>query len=211
MLKLKIFATCFSLLWILSCSESKLLPPDNSIDFSTALETYNNSKNPTQHKGIIVDGSIKIHKYTEGKETKLVFLVTGANEYRKYQFQYDNAQVEANIPSLIRNGRSIYLGDNLIIFDNEEQKHYSFIVEGFKNRVPQLSPKLGIGLISIIFDNQKALEKAAGTCSCECKECWPDCNSNCGTSTASCSCGGNSQSVTCRNCYNATCTQCSQE
>lgn len=210
MLKLKIFATCFSLLWILSCSESKLLPPDNSIDFSTALESYNKTKNPSQHEGIIVDGTIRIIKYAKGNDRKLVFLVTGTDVYRKYQFQYDAAQVEANLPEVIRNGQTVYLGDNLIIFDAETQKHYSFLVEGYKNRVPQITPKLGIGLISIVFDNGKALEKATASCSCDCQQC-SNCDWNCGNSTAQCSCGGNSQSITCRTCYNAKCTACSGE
>ena len=211
MLSFKPYATFICLSLLLSCSDHTLQLFDNSIDFSSALEEYNNTRNPPRHEGVIIDGTIEIHEYLEDDQTKLVFLVTGANLYRKYQFQHDNTQVELKLPDFIQNGKSIYLGDNLVLLDKERQQYYSFVVEGFKNRVPPLTPILGIGLLSVIFDNPKALKQSFSTCECSCTACWPNCETNCGSYEASCSCGGNSQSISCRQCYNASCTQCNEQ
>lgn len=209
-----IVSLCFV---VVSCVDQKLALNSEPIDFSTPLDTYNKSKTPSQHEGIVINGNVKVLKYTEDKERKLVFLVSGENAsrlsgenvYRKYQFQYGLTQVEADLPESI-NGQVAYLGDNLILFDAKNQQYYSFAVEGYENRMPQLTPKLGIGLISVIFDNGKTLLQSGGSCSCSCTQCL-NCDFNCGTASASCNCAGNSQSATCRQCYNASCTQCNEQ
>lgn len=125
-----------------------------SIDFTKAIAEYNAYKSADDpHKGMVITGDIRVEQYEddEHNERKLVFFVTGKDVFRKYQFQYEMSKGEIDIPETIANGRTVFLGDNLIIQDFQNRKNYHFIIEGFENRVPALEPTMhGIGILSVI-------------------------------------------------------------
>ena len=204
---------CFALQFAIpGCIDETVVELSESIDFTHAVNEYNKPipEHSPEHRAIIIPGDIRIAQYVEAEneERKLVLFVTGEDIYRKYQFQYKMDAGKIDLPEAIANGRTIYLGDNLVVQDIQNGKNYLFIVEGFENRIPELKPTIhGIGITSVIFDNEESLANATGTCSCSCKQC-SFCDWNCGTASASCSCGGSSQSSTCRDCYNAECTLC---
>lgn len=197
---------------LISCNNKVDLALNDPINFEYALDNYNKSRSLGSHEGLVVGGQIRIEKHVDGKERKLVCLVNGKDVFRKYQFQYDIDQKEVNIPKLIEAGKTVYLGDNLVIYDLKNQNYYSFVVDGYKNRVSDINPTYGNGLISVIIDNESTLIRSGGACTCSCTRCM-NCDNNpfCGTAMATCNCGGNSQSVTCRDCFEASCTSCTEK
>jgi len=195
-----------------SCTDSTTSELFESIDFTQAINEYNRliPEGDPKHKAIIIPGDIRVEKYKdeESQDWKLVLYVTGKDVFRKYQFQYEMIKGEIDIPETIANGRTVFLGDNLIVQDFQNRKNYHFIIEGSDNRVPALEPTMhGIGILSVIFNDKESLVSTSGVCSCSCRHCGI-CDFNCGSYTASCSCGGDSQSISCRDCYNAECTKC---
>lgn len=174
-----------------------------------AVQVYNQSLSTGDHRGLILEGNIEISHF-ESEDFYLEFLVSNSNLFRKYDFQYSKDMGEIKMPSRIEHGQVTYLGDNLVIQDLDKQETYVFVVETFQNRIDGSNPYLGIGIGSQIYKDKISLRSSSGSCSCDCKKCFGNCEFNCGSATASCSCGGNTQSKTCRSCYNAECTQCDE-
>jgi len=206
-----ILSALFVLLW---CENNEDITQSTLLDLSLleeAVSQYNSTRSPSQHEGVIITGEVAIGDIEVDGRKHLEFMVNGKNIFRKYEFQYDNLFGLEAVPNDIENARTTFLGDNLIIEDLGKQQTYSFLVNGFKNRVEGTTPVIGIGLGSIIIDTLEDLNSSGGWCLCYCANCVR-CNYDCGSATASCSCGRFKNSKTCSDCYNAECGQCpSQE
>ncbi len=196
-----------------SCDKGQDIQKNSFLQRETleeAVKSYNESLSLGQHEGIIIEGTVEINHLVpeDSEDFYLEFLVSNSRYFRKYDFQYSKANGRIKMPSKIEKGQVTFLGDNLVVQDLENQETYVFLVETFENRINGTSPYLGIGLGSQIYQDKMSLRKSAGNCSCSCKKCSFDCEFNCGAYQASCSCGENSESIACRQCYNASCTPC---
>lgn len=194
---------------VFPCEKAYEIKKNTFLELETlkkAVQKYNESLHQGNHEGIIIEGTVEI-SHLESDDFHLVFLVSNSRVYRKYDFQYSREMGKIEMPNEIKKGQVTYLGDNLVIQDLDKRETYTFLVETFQNRFEETNPYLGIGLGSQIFEDKSSLLSAAKSCSCDCKPC-SDCNLNCGSVIASCSCDGNSQSKTCSTCYNAACGQC---
>jgi len=153
MLKVKLFAASICLLLTLSCSQQQLISANGTIRFDRVINDYNKDLSPgesTINEAIAINGRIKVLQSADQKMKKLTFQVYGHDYQRKYEFLYDLAVADIDIPASIRAGKLVFLGDNLVIFDAEKQRYYSFVIGGSKNRVPELQPinDNGIGLVA---------------------------------------------------------------
>ena len=184
----------------------------DTIAFREIIDNYNKEKTPN-HKAILIDASIVTEQIEKENEVFLLFWATADNIFRKYQFQYNADKGKINIPEKINNGRIAYIGDNLVVMDLDVSKYYYFIVEDFPHRILDMLPTMeGNGLLSALFNDEESLFRSGSSCTCGCASCGINCDEPwCGTEQASCSCGGNSQSVTCRPCFEASCTSCSDQ
>jgi len=208
----KNFLLVFLLLSAFSCEKTYEISKSTFLELGTlekAVQKYNESLDQSNHEGMIIEGTVEI-SHLESEDFYLIFLVSNSTVFRKYDFQYSREMGKIKMPSKIEKGQVTYVGDNLVIQDLNRQETYTFLVETFQNRFEETNPYLGIGLGSQIFEDKPSLLSAAKSCSCDCKQCFGNCEFNCGSATASCSCDGNTQSKTCRACYNAECTQCSE-
>lgn len=153
MLKVKFFTASICLLLTLSCSQKQLISSNGPIHFDPVINDYNKDLSPGEsaiNEAIAINGRIKVLQSTDPKMKKLTFQVYGHDYQRKYEFLYDLGVADIDMPSTIRAGKLVFLGDNLVIFDAEKQRYYSFVIGGSKNRVPELQPTNdnGIGLVA---------------------------------------------------------------
>lgn len=212
-MKIKDFLIILGLLIFSGCLKNGDITQINSLDLSILNEAvlkYNDSRSLTQHEGLIIEGKVRVNDLeVEGKKF-LEFMVSGKDIFREYEFQYEESQGIDRIPEDIEIGRVTFLGDNLIVEDLKKQQVFSFLVESFNSRIEGLTPIIGKGLGSTIFDTSEELSMAGGMCLCYCTNCM-NCNHNCGSMAASCSCGRFNNSITCGSCLNAECGQCPSE
>jgi hypothetical protein len=127
------------------------------IDFAEAVAEYNETKpKDDPHKAIVLIGDIRVEQQVnvENQERKLFLHIPGKEINRKYGFQYEIDKGEIDMPEIIKNGRTVFLGDNLVVQDFQAKRNYLFIIEGYENRVPALEPTMhGIGILSSFSRN----------------------------------------------------------
>lgn len=113
-----------------------------------------------------------------------------------------------DFPALIENGKVVYLQNQLTVIDlTATTSLHFYVTDGVNDNLLPMVKTINSSSL-LLARGKEALngDLKSGGCSCSCKRCWN--SGDCGSSSSSCGCGGNSQSITCRSGFNASCTQC---
>ncbi len=211
----KLFSLLGLLFLVASCNQSlEEAESKKIIDYDILVKDYNEAHPRSTHKAAVILGELSVENAVLENENVVSFYLsnTSTRQFRKFEFHYDLNSTSLVFPSSLNIAKVIYLHRTLILDWGDGQNVLAVSVEEDFQLIPDLKPLLVNGIRSIIFDSKTQLTKSIGSeCRCSCSACWPNCSTNCGSASASCSCGGNSQSMDCRDCYNASCTDCSYQ
>lgn len=154
------------------------------------LEAYN---------GYDSEQEIPFVRITLKENTKEGFLKTAV-----FEVHLDD---KIDFPELIKRGRVIYLRNQLIVTNLETNSTTSFYInDGMRANVTPSAPTIdGFSLILKRGIDALNTDLKQATCTCSCRRCF---GGDCGSASASCGCQGETQSITCRDGYNAQCTKC---
>ena len=211
-----LFLILFSL-FIVSCQDNAEPIGVESTELSASeignLVARSNTRFPPNHltKSFAKRGEVEIftalEETTQQPFARIAFSPNDNSNFVSFEIRLSE---EVRLPEIIKTAEVVYLQDQILIVDQRTGGSYSFFVDGEnrQDKFPAVQPNYSSMLKISVTQDKVGFNLKSASCTCDCYPCR---GSFCSTISASCSCGGNGQSVTCNTEHNAQCSDCPDE
>lgn len=112
----------------------------------TAISNYNANKSLAQSEGFLVYGKASIENDEVYGTQRLQFFIQDRSKLRNFSYQYEKSSGQIQMPKILKNSRITFLGHQLIVEDLDQNKVYSFLIDGYEAWIPGLATETGIGI-----------------------------------------------------------------
>lgn len=112
----------------------------------SAISNYNADKSFSQTAAFLIYGKTSVENDEIHGTNRIQFFMQDGSKMRNFNYQYEKSRGQIDMPKILKNSRITFLGHQLIVEDLNQNKVYSFLIDGYEAVVPNIATESGIGI-----------------------------------------------------------------